>query len=472
MIAILLLFTWISQGIPATPSQTGTVTGTLKTDIGTPAAGVRVAAMARPETATEISSATALASIASTDDQGHFRLENVPAGRYFITAGRVDYPTYFPGTQDVSAGRVVLVKPGDVISGIDFVMNAIAVRPPEAFSLFVFGSGSPSFNIPVSVSVDGGGRLPVFSAAGFTSLRLQRITDGQVTVLPLSAASLALPLPTVGVSPDYRIAIDNLPQGYTVGSIKYAGAAITNGTLKLSTTSATLTATILTATSGSIQGPVILSATGAIPAGAMPGGSGLTITLVNTPAATSPSSGVRVTGNAPNSEIRSIYLSGTPGIFFADGSFEFRGVQPGRYSIATPDNPSSSRPLGAAIVVGNQDVQGIELSAVPLLPTNIRTPVSAEPVGTHTPGSTIPLALVHGLVLDESTHQPITEGTVYLTGHYGSSRALVPDGRFEFTRLLPGSYELEVQTFGHKNIQKTIVVGEDDLNLELSTLPL
>jgi hypothetical protein len=70
------------------------------------------------------------------------------------------------------------------------------------------------------------------------------------------------------------------------------------------------------------------------------------------------------------------------------------------------------------------------------------------------------------------THEPITEGTVYLTGHYGASRSLVPDGRFEFTRLLPGSYQLEVQAFGYTTIKKSIVVDEDEVDLEFSTMRL
>jgi len=178
--------------------------------------------------------------------------------------------------------------------------------------------------------------------------------------------------------------------------------------------------------------------------------------------------GVRVTGRAPTSELRSVYLNGVPGIFFADGSFEFRGVQPGRYTISTPDNPASSRPLAAAIVVGTQDVAGIELTATPMLPLNIKTPVPAESVGNHAPGSTVPLAAVRGMVLDDSTHEPIAAGIVYLTGHYGGSVSLAPDGRFEFLKLLPGSYQMEVQAFGHGTIRKVIVVGDEDVDLKLN----
>jgi hypothetical protein len=100
---------------------------------------------------------------------------------------------------------------------------------------------------------------------------------------------------------------------------------------------------------------------------------------------------------------------------------------------------------------------------------NIKTPVPAEPVGNRTPGSTVPLAAVRGVVLDEMTLEPIPAGTVYLTGHYGGSVALGPDGRFEFSKLLPGSYQMEVQAFGHSTIRKVIVVGEDDVDLKLNT---
>src|SRR6187399_2024676 len=122
MIALLLILTLVSQGLPVSQAQTGTVTGTLKTELGTPAVGVRVGAMLRPDSEMEISNASALASIAETDAAGRFRLENIPQGRYYITAGRVDFPTYFPGTQLMSSGTPLLVKSGDTISGIDFVV--------------------------------------------------------------------------------------------------------------------------------------------------------------------------------------------------------------------------------------------------------------------------------------------------------------------------------------------------------------
>jgi hypothetical protein len=420
--------------------------------------------MVRPESVAELSSASALSSIAETDAAGHFRLENVPQGRYYITAGRVDYPTFYPGTQDITAGRIVLVMPGDVVTGIDFAMNSISVRPPDLFS----GSPiAPTFNVPVSIKVEGGGPAPVFSAAGFATLRLTRITDGQVTEMPTSTSNMVISIPPGGIAPEFRIGLENLPRGYAIGSISYGTSALTNNIiLKLSAPVAATTGTFsASASTSALFGGQIITFSGVAPPSAS--AAGLTITL-RSPSGVPAPPGVRVTGSAPNPEVRSVYLSGVPGIFFADGTFEFRGVQPGRYTVSTPDNPSSSRPLAAAVVVGDQDVTGIELTATPLLPLNIKTPVPPQPMGNHTPGSTISLAAVRGLVLDETTHEPITEGTVYLSGHYGGSRSLVPDGRFEFTRLLPGSYQLEVQAFGHDTIKKTVVVADEDVQLDMT----
>lgn len=470
MIVLLLTLLWLSQGIPTAPAQGGTVTGTLQTDLGTPAVGVRVAAMARPETAADISYATALASIAETDEKGHFRLENIPPGRYFIAAGRVDYPTYFPGTQDVTAGRIVTIKTGDVVNGIDFAMNSIAARPPDTG--FGFGiSSTPSFNIPITVGIEGGGGIPVFSASGFTALLLTRTQDGFATAMPLATASFSVAIPTGSTPPEYRIALENLPAGYVVGSMKYGASAITDSTLRLSVTNPPPAATIYSRTSsqplGAILPPAIVTVSPATPAA----GSSLTITLVAAPPSPAPP-GVRITGKAPNSEVRSIYISGVPGIYYSDGSFEFRGVPPGRHTIATPDNPTSSKPLGLSIVVGNQDIAGIVLVDTPVLPSNVRRPVPPAPAGTHAPGSVLPLTVIRGRVVNESTQEPIGGGTVFITGHYGSSFNIDTSGKFEIPRLLPGSYELEIQTFGHNTIRQTILVEESDVNLELSTMPL
>ena len=466
MLVLLLSLTLLFQDIPAKPAESGTIIGTLKTELGTPAVGVRVAAMAVPESAAVISSLSALASIGETDAQGHFHLENIPQGRYYVTAGRVDYPTYFPGTQDITAGRIVAVKPGDSIPGIDFVMSSIAVRPLGNS----FGSTSiPLIAIGINVSVEDGGLVPVFSTAGFTTLRFIRTLDGQTTSMPINSSSVSVAVAT-GPAPEFRVSVENLPNGYALKSILYKATDITNGTLRLSpvatpptgTNGSTTFSTIVSMINSTVPGAVFVNMAAPLPTETV------SITLTASPS-TRNGVGVRVTGKAKNSEIRSVYISGTPGIFYSDGSFEFRGVLPGRHTISTPDNPSSSQPLATTIIIGNQDLAGIELHDTPVLPLNVVTPKPPEPSGSRAPGFVVLPAAIQGRVVDEMTREPIVAGMVFLTGHYGSSIQLDKDGRFEFPKLSPGSYQMEIHPFGHLDIRKTIVVGEEDLHLNLAT---
>jgi hypothetical protein len=63
LLAIVIL---AAQGIPVLPNQTGTITGSLRTTAGTPAAGVRVSALAKPEALAELNESSSLAGIAET----------------------------------------------------------------------------------------------------------------------------------------------------------------------------------------------------------------------------------------------------------------------------------------------------------------------------------------------------------------------------------------------------------------------
>lgn len=101
------------------PSQMGAVTGRL-TRNGKPAAGVRVTAMAIPEPGVRVSDAASFASIALTDSDGRYRLENIPPGRYYVTAGFLDIPTYYPGVASIDSAKAVIVEAGATAGLIDF----------------------------------------------------------------------------------------------------------------------------------------------------------------------------------------------------------------------------------------------------------------------------------------------------------------------------------------------------------------
>src|SRR5262245_54736890 len=96
MTQLLITVALLLAQIPLAPSQTGTATGVIRSTSGALASGVRVAAQALTDSTAGIGEG-ALVSLTQTDSQGRYKLEGIPPGRYYIQAGLVDFPTYFPG---------------------------------------------------------------------------------------------------------------------------------------------------------------------------------------------------------------------------------------------------------------------------------------------------------------------------------------------------------------------------------------
>jgi hypothetical protein len=179
-------------------------------------------------------------------------------------------------------------------------------------------------------------------------------------------------------------------------------------------------------------------------------------------------SGVRVSGQTGSASKQLVYISGRPGVVFSDGTFEFHGVAPGHHLIAMAG--TAGAPKAALLVVGDRDVEGIELKEAFLLPQDISTPKDPLPISNGTPGSTVPLPRISGTVLEEATRMPIGEGEVVIQSGT-SSRAvpIAPDGHFETSYMLPGSYHMKLQVFGHSTSARTVIVEDKDLTLELTT---
>src|SRR5262245_30745738 len=117
----------LAQGTPAPTSQPGgAITGVVRTPDGGPAVGIRMTAL-RADAVND--ALRAMASLAQTDSTGRYRLENVPPGRYFVTAGRVDLPTFYPGTLDVTKGTAISITSAGVVSDIDFAIQDPSVVP-------------------------------------------------------------------------------------------------------------------------------------------------------------------------------------------------------------------------------------------------------------------------------------------------------------------------------------------------------
>lgn len=113
----------------ATP-KTGSLDGTVRTADGRPVSGIRVSAMRTDATDDDL---RALASLEKTDALGRYRLENIPPGTYYVTAGRMDMPTFHPGTLEIAKATIVSISAGMTGTGIDVVLHEISTALPPAF---------------------------------------------------------------------------------------------------------------------------------------------------------------------------------------------------------------------------------------------------------------------------------------------------------------------------------------------------
>lgn len=103
-------------------SEAGTVSGQVRSVDGSPAINVRVAAMAIDETGGVNPISVTFASLGQTDSEGRYRLEQIPPGRYFITGGFLDSPSYFPGVRTPAEARSINVSSGATTAEIDFTL--------------------------------------------------------------------------------------------------------------------------------------------------------------------------------------------------------------------------------------------------------------------------------------------------------------------------------------------------------------
>lgn len=186
-------------------SENGIVTGQLLNPNGAPAPSVRVMATALPETGVQ---GGTMVSLTETDSNGRYRLENIPPGRYYIQAGLVDNPNYYPGVATASGATSVQVTAGATVSGIDFRMiRAAGVR--------VSGRISPSINPkPGSVRLLGGAPItgmPVTSIGSDGYFEFLRVPPGDYTVMVAPSHPLLPGLPIKVENNDVSIGVSSGP---------------------------------------------------------------------------------------------------------------------------------------------------------------------------------------------------------------------------------------------------------------------
>jgi hypothetical protein len=112
-----LLFTPVQQS-----TQTGTIAGRIRTANGS-VAGIRVVAVDASDPAAVSSGNAAIVSLTQADANGDYTLRNIPPGRYFIMAGFLDAPTYYPGVTSSANARVVEIRAVGAALAMDFPLQ-------------------------------------------------------------------------------------------------------------------------------------------------------------------------------------------------------------------------------------------------------------------------------------------------------------------------------------------------------------
>jgi len=120
MLGTVFAFILFFQGAPGV--RTGGVAGQLKSIDGAPATAIRVSVIpapgltVRPSDGGEYYYRQPAVSTALTDNQGRYRLTNIPPGRYLLVSGE----TYHPTTLDADRATILTVMPDSTLENMDF----------------------------------------------------------------------------------------------------------------------------------------------------------------------------------------------------------------------------------------------------------------------------------------------------------------------------------------------------------------
>jgi hypothetical protein len=292
---------------------------------------------------------------------------------------------------------------------------------------------------------------------------------------PIHAPSVVVPL---APNPEYRVTVENLSKRYRLKSIVSDKNNLVAATLKLpppailpppafpATTSAQWSTAITIATTTGTTTVFTFPGIQQTALAPLPPVPTIEITLAETGAQT-PRTGATLSGKLVPPFQRSIEVSGMPGTVYEDGSFEVKNVPQGRHTVLTRNNPAGTRPFGALIMVGDQDITNVPLQQILELPRNPDPNVDAAPRGA--PGTILPLATVFGHLIDETTRARFnlerTIGRITINGNT-VSYTINNTGDFEIQSLLPGRYELELWIINGATHTRTLEVRDDNITLE------
>jgi hypothetical protein len=342
----------------------GTISGALRTVDGAPAVATRVSVIpapnetSRPSFGSQYFYRQPAVATALSDNQGRYRLTNIPPGRYLLVSGI----TYYPTTLDADAARILIVTPGFSADNMDFqlmrplggkVTGKVTPRPESVAGQTAILSGPDLDEIlEVPVAADGGfefghvptgiyliDMVPPFPGLGsfrvqvsekdITGLQIVRppthTVSGKIVVqngpLPRAILDFSTQISYVGatIKPDltfsarlhsakHKIELAGLPGGYSIVSVRAGSADATEG---LTVGNADLSNVVVT-----VAAPRVLPKVRGRLSGLSPDRLGSTHVELSGPIV-----GVLDTAVKP------------------DGSFEFAAATPGDYRLRLPQVP-------------------------------------------------------------------------------------------------------------------------------------
>jgi hypothetical protein len=417
-------------------TQGGVISGRIVSVDGSPAAQKRVVAQAVLERADVALGASMLAGLTQTDNDGRFRLENIPPGRYYIVLDPLDVPSYYPGVTKPDRATIVTVSDASVIEGMDF-------KIPDFDGGKVYGrldppprplTGAVMVNMVTNPNLAG---LTSLNALQAFTLNLLSSTGTNVNIAGALTSLSSSPAVSVPVKADGTFEFPKTRAGSYI--------LLTSPGIGLSTRTVEIDGVDLRDVE-LIAGTATAVARGVTVRGHIAGNpvpelmDGLTVALTDR----------SITG-APRVPVN------------PDGSFTFTNVQPGSYVAITIPSPNVDK--RTAVQVGSQDIDDIQV--VPPATIEIPGRIDIEG-GGNLKSLSVPMTI-------EAYHLPLsTPLFVVQPGASFSMHVLEGENRI-LLRNVPSDYSVVSMTYGKTDLLRNPLVPDPanagDIRIVLAPIP-
>jgi hypothetical protein len=204
-------------------AETGVVAGTLRGIDGKPAAHVRVGVMPIPEVGQELKGSDTLVNLGQTDDAGRFLLEEVLPGRYYIVAGRLDSPTFYPGVLEIDEARTIEVRAMATVHDVDFEVMVSSATFSDVSVTGRIVLNRVNAPMPPIITIQGSRVNPSPGLRG--QALLPEVVVGMSMTVPVAPNGLFKVTLPAGIQRLYEV---GLPEGYSAVAATSGGRNVLN----------------------------------------------------------------------------------------------------------------------------------------------------------------------------------------------------------------------------------------------------